>query len=80
MTIPETVDLNNELSRALKEEEKILKDISDMSKRLENKDFLNKAPKSVVEEGLKKLDDMKADNQRIESSRILIEKLINNNE
>ena len=51
-----------------------------MSKRLENKDFLNKAPKSVVEENLQKLDDMKVDNQRIKSSKVLIEKLINNNE
>ena len=58
----------------------LTKDISDMSKRLENKDFLNKAPKSVVEENLQKLDDMKVDNQRIKSSRVLIEKLIINNE
>ena len=57
-----------------------IKDISDLSKRLENKEFLNKAPKSVVEENLKKLTDMKEDKQRIESSRVLIEKLINNNE
>ena len=80
LIIPANIDLNNELSRVTKEEEKITKDISDLSKRLENKEFLNKAPKSVVEENLKKLTDMKEDKQRIESSRVLIEKLINNNE
>ena len=80
LIIPANIDLNNELSRVTKEEEQIIKDISDLSKRLENKEFLNKAPKSVVEENLKKLTDMKEDKQRIESSRVLIEKLINNNE
>ena len=38
--------------------------------------LLQKKKEAVV----KKLTDMKEDKQRIESSRVLIEKLINNNE
>ena len=76
LIIPDNIDLTSELDRVIKEEEKIKKEISNLSKRLENKAFINKAPKEVVEENVKKLDELKLENESIKSSKELIKNLI----
>jgi len=76
LIIPDNIDLTSELDRVIKEEEKIKKEISNLSKRLENKAFINKAPKEVVEENVKKLDELKLENESIKSSKELVKNLI----
>ena len=80
LSIPESVNLKNELSRVTKDQEKIMNEISDIARRLENKDFIDKAPKNIVEENIKKLDELKTEDGRIQSSKTLIENLVKNNE
>ncbi len=76
LIIPDNIDLTSELDRVIKEEEKIKKEISNLSKRLENRAFINKAPKDVVEENVKKLDKLKLKNESIKSSKELVKNLI----
>ncbi|MEC9074500.1 MAG: valine--tRNA ligase, partial [Pseudomonadota bacterium] len=58
LLIPTSIDLTAELSRVIKEEEKLEKEINSISNRLKNKDFIAKAPKKVVEENKIKIEDM----------------------
>ncbi len=47
LLIPSSIDLTSELSRVVKEEEKLEKEINSISNRLKNKDFIDKAPKEA---------------------------------
>tara|TARA_Y100001936_G_scaffold89857_1_gene88470 strand:- start:2817 stop:5312 length:2496 start_codon:yes stop_codon:yes gene_type:complete len=76
LLIPASIDLAAELRRVIKEEEKIEKEINSISNRLNNRDFLAKAPKKVVEENKIKLEDMIQNKDRLLSSKDLIDKLI----
>ena len=76
LLIPTSIDLTAELSRVIKEEEKIEKEINSISNRLKNKDFIAKAPKKVVEENKIKIEDMMQNKERLSSSKELIKKLI----
>ena len=76
LLIPTSIDLTAELSRVIKEEEKLEKEINSISNRLKNKDFIAKAPKKVVEENKIKIEDMMQNKERLSSSKELIKKLI----
>ena len=76
LLIPTSIDLSAELSRVIKEEEKLEKEINSISNRLQNKGFIAKAPKKVVEENKIKIEDMIKNKQRLSSSKELINKLI----
>ena len=60
----------------VKEEEKLEKEINSISNRLKNKDFIDKAPKKVVEENKIKIEDMMQNKERLLSSKELIKRLI----
>ena len=72
LLIPTSIDLTAELSRVIKEEEKLEKEINSISNRLKNKDFIAKAPKKVVEENKIKIEDMMQNKERLSSSKELI--------
>ena len=76
MLIPSSIDLTSELSRVVKEEEKLEKEINSISNRLKNKDFIDKAPKKVVEENKTRIEDMMQNKERLLSSKELIKRLI----
>ena len=76
LIIPESIDLSDELHRVVKEEEKLENDIHSITNRLNNEDFVAKAPKKVVEENKIKLEDMMQKKDSLSSSKELIEKLI----
>ena len=76
LLIPASIDLTAELSRVVKEEEKLEKEINSISNRLKNKDFIDKAPKEVVEENKIKIEDMMQNKERLLSSKDLIKRLI----
>ena len=76
LIIPASIDLTAELSRVVKEEEKLEKEINSISSRLKNKDFIDKAPKKVVEENKIKIEDMMQNKERLLSSKELIKRLI----
>ena len=76
LIIPESIDLSDELHRVVKEEEKLENDIHSITNRLNNEDFVAKAPKKVVEENKIKLEDMMQKKDSLLSSKELIEKLI----
>jgi len=76
LIIPDNIDLTNEFDRVIKEEDKIKLEISNLSNRLENKDFIKKAPKDVVEENIKKLEELKLEAESIKSSKLLIANLL----
>jgi len=76
LLIPASIDLTAEFSRVVKEEEKLEKEINSISSRLKNKDFIDKAPKKVVEENRIKIEDMMQNKERLLSSKELIKRLI----
>ena len=76
LLIPARIDLTAELSRVVKEEERLEKEINSISNRLKNKDFIDKAPKKVVEENKIKIEDMMQNKERLLSSKELIKRLI----
>ena len=76
LLIPASIDLTAELSRVVKEEEKLEKEINSVSNRLKNKEFIDKAPKKVVEENKIKIEDMMQNKERLSSSKELIKRLI----
>ena len=76
LLIPASIDLTAELSRVVKEEEKLEKEINSISNRLKNKNFIDKAPKEVVEENKIKIEDMMKNKERLLSSKELIKRLI----
>jgi valyl-tRNA synthetase len=62
------LDLTQERDRLQKEIAKISKDIDTFSRKLSNKDFVDKAPKSVVEKDTAKLEDFRAKREKLEQS------------
>jgi valyl-tRNA synthetase len=62
------LDLTQERDRLQKEIAKISKDIEVFSRKLSNKDFVDKAPKAVVEKDTAKLEDFKAKREKLEQS------------
>ncbi len=62
------LDLTQERDRLQKEIAKISKDIDVFSRKLSNKDFVDKAPKAVVEKDTAKLEDFKAKREKLEQS------------
>ncbi|HTP04201.1 MAG TPA: valine--tRNA ligase [Nitrospirota bacterium] len=62
------LDLTQERDRLQKEIAKISKDIDIFSKKLSNKDFVDKAPKAVVEKDMAKLEEFKVKRDKLEQS------------
>ncbi len=62
------IDLTQERDRLQKEIAKISKDISTFARKLSNKDFVDKAPKAVVEKDTIKLEEFKAKRDKLEQS------------
>ncbi len=62
------LDLTQERDRLQKEIAKISKDIDVFSKKLSNRDFVDKAPKAVVEKDTAKLEEFKAKREKLEQS------------
>jgi len=62
------IDLTQEFDRLQKEIGKISKDIEIFSKKLSNKNFLDKAPKEVVEKDTAKLEEFKVKREKLEHS------------
>ncbi len=66
------IDLSQERDRLMKEIAKIAKDIEVFSKKLSNPNFVDKAPKEVVEKDTAKLEDFKAKRAKLEQSLALL--------
>jgi valyl-tRNA synthetase len=66
------LDLTQERDRLQKEIAKISKDIDIFSKKLSNKDFVDKAPKAVVEKDTAKLEEFKVKREKLEQSLKMI--------
>jgi len=62
------LDLTQERDRLQKEIAKMSKDIEVFSKKLSNKNFVDKAPKDVVEKDTAKLEDFKVKREKLEQS------------
>ena len=62
------IDLTQERDRLQKEIAKISKDIDVFSKKLSNKNFVDKAPKEVVEKDTAKLEEFKVKRDKLEQS------------
>ncbi len=66
------LDLTQERDRLQKEIAKISKDIEVFSKKLSNKNFVDKAPKEVVEKDTAKLEEFKAKRDKLEQSLMML--------
>jgi valyl-tRNA synthetase len=64
----QVIDTGTERDRLMKEIAKISKDIDVFSKKLSNKNFVDKAPKEVVEKDTAKLEEFKAKREKLEKS------------
>ncbi len=73
VTSDRTVDAGAERDRLQKEIAKISKDIDLFSKKLSNKNFVDKAPREVVEKDTVKLEEFKARRDKLEQSLRLLE-------
>ncbi len=62
------LDLTQERDRLMKEIAKISKDIDVFSRKLSNKDFVDKAPKAVMEKDTAKLEEFKVKREKLEQS------------
>ena len=62
------LDLDEERARLAKEIEKIARDIEMSAKKLSNKNFLDKAPKAVVEKDTARFEELKAMREKLEQS------------
>ena len=69
-----------ELLRIEKEEEKIFQDINLLKKKLDNKNFVEKAPKEVVQENIDRLDDLSSSLTKVKESKLFIGKFVSNGE
>ena len=76
LVIDDDIDLSSEIRRIEKEEIKIINDIELLKKKLGNESFVKKAPKNVVKETNDKLEDLISDYNKLEDSRLFINKLI----
>jgi valyl-tRNA synthetase len=66
------IDLTQERDRLMKEIAKLSKDIEVFSKKLSNKNFVDKAPKEVVEKDTAKLEEFKVKREKLEQSLKLL--------
>jgi valyl-tRNA synthetase len=66
------LDLTQERDRLQKEIAKISKDIEVFSKKLSNKNFVDKAPKEVVEKDTAKLGEFRAKREKLEQSLTML--------
>ena len=78
LVIDDDIDLSSEIRRIEKEEIKIINDIELLKKKLGNESFVKKAPKNVVKETNDKLEDLLSDHNKLEESKLFINKLISN--
>ena len=78
LVIDDDIDLSSEIRRIEKEEIKIINDIELFKKKLSNESFVKKAPKNVVKETNDKLEDLLSDHNKLEESKLFINKLISN--
>jgi valyl-tRNA synthetase len=62
------LDLDEERARLSKEIEKVTKDADMFAKKLSNKNFVDKAPKAVVEKDTARLEELKAMGEKLEQS------------
>lgn len=62
------IDLTQERDRLMKEIAKISEDIDIFSRKLSNKDFVDKAPKAVVEKDTAKLEEFRVKREKLEQS------------
>jgi valyl-tRNA synthetase len=62
------LDLGEERIRLRKEIAKVSQDIEVFSKKLSNKNFVEKAPKAVVEKDTARLEELKAMREKLEQS------------
>jgi len=72
VTSDQVIDTGAERDRLQKEIAKISKDIDIFSKKLSNKNFVDKAPREVVEKDTAKLEEFKAKRDRMEQSLKLL--------
>ncbi|HAS54980.1 MAG TPA: hypothetical protein DCS42_13110 [Nitrospiraceae bacterium] len=62
------LDLGQERDRLGKELERIEKDLALFTKKLSNRDFVERAPKAVVEKDTAKLEELKAKREKLEQN------------
>jgi valyl-tRNA synthetase len=62
------IDVNAERDRIMKEIGKLSRDIDVFSKKLSNKNFVEKAPKDVVEKDSAKLEEFRSKRAKLEQS------------
>jgi len=60
------IDLSPIIDRLSKQKEKLQKEIEKLTKKLQNENFINRAPKEVVEKNRKDLKDLEAKLEKIE--------------
>ena len=80
LVIDESIDLSMELLRIKKEEDKTSQDINSLKKKLDNKNFTEKAPKEVVQENIDRLDHLSSTLTKIRESKLFIGKFVSNDE
>ena len=80
LVIDDSIDLSMEVLRIEKEEEKIFQDINSLKKKLDNKNFVEKAPKEVVQENIDRLDDLSSSLTKVKESKLFIGKFVSNGE
>ncbi len=80
LVIDESIDLSMELLRIKKEEDKTSQDINSLKKKLDNKNFTEKAPKEVVQENIDRLDHLSSTLAKIRESKLFISKFVSNDE
>ena len=80
LVIDDSIDLSMELLRIEKEEDKISQDINLLKKKLDNKNFVEKAPKNVVQENIDRLDDLNSNLIKVRESKLFIGKFVSNGE
>ena len=80
LVIDESIDLSMELLRIKKEEDKTSQDINSLKKKLDNKNFTEKAPKEVVQENIDRLDHLSSTLVKIRESKLFIGKFVSNDE
>ena len=80
LVIDKSIDLSRELLRIKKEEDKTSQDINSLKKKLDNKNFTEKAPKEVVQENIDRLDHLSSTLAKIRESKLFIGKFVSNDE
>ncbi len=73
--VGELIDVAKEIERIKKKLDRIARDISKLEKKLSNENFLNKAPKEVVEKNRKELAELKEIQDKLHITLSQLEKL-----